>query len=222
MMLNLFTIFDPSTKFFSLNWMSTMLILMFFPQMFWLMNSRMILIFNLIFNYLYNEFKMILMFKFNLNNLIFIINLFIFLMFNNFMGLFPYIFTSSSHIVFSLWISISLWLSFMIFGWLNNFNQMLIHLVPMGTPFILMFFMIMIELLSNIIRPLTLCIRLMANMIAGHLLLTLLGNFIEKFLFIYILNLLIQLMLLFLEMMVSMIQSYVFVILMTLYLKETN
>nr|APF47551.1 ATP synthase FO subunit 6 [Hygroplitis sinica] len=222
MMLNLFSIFDPSTKFLSLNWLSTMIGLVIFPQIYWLMYSRLVLILMKLMNLLFNEFKMILNFKFNLNNLIYLLVFFLFFIFNNFMGLFPYLFTSSSHMVFSLWISLSLWFGFMMFGWFKNMNHMLIHLVPLGTPFGLMFFMVLIELLSNIIRPMTLCVRLVANMVAGHLLLTLLANFMAKFLMIYFFILIIQMMLLFLEMIVSLIQSYVFVILLILYLKETN
>nr|APF47500.1 ATP synthase FO subunit 6 [Dolichogenidea sp. n. SNS-2016] len=214
--------FDPATYLFSLNWFSSIIGLFFLPQVYWIFYSRLFYFLNNLMIILWNEFKLILIFKFNLNNLIYLMVLFIFFVFNNFMGLFPYIFTSSSHLIFSLWISLSLWLGFMIFGWFKNSMHMFIHLVPLGTPFMLMFFMVLIELLSNIIRPMTLCIRLVANMVAGHLLLTLLGNFISKFLYFYFFIFLIQMMLLFLEMVVSLIQSYVFIILLILYLKETN
>nr|APF47540.1 ATP synthase FO subunit 6 [Fornicia albalata] len=214
--------FDPVTKLFSLNWFSTLIGLMILPQIYWLYYSRVIYMMKNLLMIGWNEFKMILGNKFNMNNLIYLLVMFLFFLFNNFMGLFPYLFTSSSHLVFSLWVSLSMWLGLMLFGWLKNTMYMFIHLVPMGTPFMLMFFMVMIELLSNIIRPLTLCIRLVANMVAGHLLLTLLSNFISKFLIFYLILVLIQLMLLFLEMVVSLIQSYVFIILMILYLKETN
>nr|YP_010936694.1 ATP synthase F0 subunit 6 [Apanteles gelechiidivoris]WKW91664.1 ATP synthase F0 subunit 6 [Apanteles gelechiidivoris]WLN31482.1 ATP synthase F0 subunit 6 [Apanteles gelechiidivoris] len=222
MMLNLFSIFDPSTYFFSLNWFSSIIGLFFLPQIYWIFYSRLFYFLNNLLFILWNEFKLILNFKFNLNNLIYLMVFFIFFVFNNFMGLFPYVFTSSSHLIFSLWISLSMWLGFMIFGWVKNSTHMFIHLVPLGTPFMLMFFMVLIELLSNIIRPMTLCIRLVANMVAGHLLLTLLGNFISKFLYFYMFIFIIQIMLLFLEMVVSLIQSYVFIILLILYLKETN
>nr|YP_009728663.1 ATP synthase F0 subunit 6 [Asobara japonica]QHR84919.1 ATP synthase subunit 6 [Asobara japonica] len=222
MLLNLFTIFDPNTFILSMNWISTMLVLMIIPQMYWLFKSRfMMMLFNLLLILCY-EFKIILSMKFNLNNLIYFMVLFMYIMMNNFMGLFPYIFTSSSHLVYSMVFSLSMWLGLMLFGWLKNFNFMMAHLVPMGTPFILMFFMVFIELLSMIIRPMTLCVRLTANMIAGHLLLTLLSLFIPNSFLLYLLMLMVQLMLLLLEMSVSLIQAYVFVILMILYLKETN
>lgn len=97
------------------------------------------------------------------------------------------------------------------------------HLIPQGTPGPLIPFMVYIELISNIIRPGTLAIRLSANMIAGHLLLTLLGN-TGVSLSLLILNVLIitQILLLTLETAVAFIQSYVFAILITLYSTETN
>nr|APF47488.1 ATP synthase FO subunit 6 [Choeras grammatitergitus] len=214
--------FDPVTKIFSLNWMSSLIGLMLLPQMYWIFFSRLLFLFNNLMFFLWLEFKLILVNKFNLNNLIYLLSMFLFFVFNNFMGLFPYLFTSSSHLVFSLWISFSLWIGFMMFGWIENMFFMFVHLVPLGTPFVLMFFMVLIELLSNFIRPLTLCVRLVANMVAGHLLLTLLANFMSNFLMYYLFILVIQLMLLFLEMIVSLIQSYVFVILLILYMKETN
>nr|QTC30741.1 ATP synthase F0 subunit 6 [Psyttalia lounsburyi] len=222
MMLNLFSMFDPQILNYSLNWMSTMIILILLPQMYWMMNSRLIYLFILLFMTLWLEFKLIMKLNFNMNNLIYFILLFLFILFNNFMGLFPYIFTSSSHLVYSLIFSLSMWLGLMLFGWLKNTIYMLAHLVPQGTPFMLMFFMVFIELLSSIIRPLTLSIRLTANMIAGHLLLTLLSLYVPSSFFLYFMFLLIQLMLMLLEMAVSAIQSYVFVALMILYLKETN
>nr|AHX97849.1 ATP synthase F0 subunit 6 [Phaenocarpa sp. QL-2014] len=222
MMLNLFTIFDPNTFMFSLNWLSTIIILIIFPQIYWVMNSRFIYMLEKFMLMLWFEFKIIMKFKFNFNNLIYFMVLFLFIMMNNFMGLFSYIFTSSSHLIYSMLFALSMWIGLMIFGWVKNTIFMLAHLVPQGTPFMLMFFMVFIEMLSSIIRPLTLSVRLTANMIAGHLLLTLLSSFIPDIFIIYIMMLLIQLLLLMLEMAVSIIQSYVFVVLMILYLKETN
>nr|QWK41505.1 ATP synthase F0 subunit 6 [Fopius arisanus] len=222
MMLNLFSIFDPQTLKYSMNWLCCLIILFLIPQIYWMMMARLSFLFSLFLLMLWNEFKIIMKFKFNLNNMIYFIILFLFIMINNFMGLFPYIFTSSSHLMYSLIFALSMWLGLMLFGWFNNTIFMLIHLVPQGTPVMLMFFMVIIELLSSLIRPLTLSVRLTANMIAGHLLLTLLSSFIPSLFLMYMMVLIVQLMLLILEMAVSVIQSYVFVILMILYLKETN
>jgi len=93
--------------------------------------------------------------------------------------------------------------------------------VPQGTPPVLIPFIVLIETIRNIIRPGTLAVRLSANIIAGHLLLTLLGN-TGNSLSTFIVSLLIiaQLLLLTLETAVAVIQSYVFTILSTLYSRE--
>nr|YP_010397620.1 ATP synthase F0 subunit 6 [Galerucella nipponensis]YP_010483416.1 ATP synthase F0 subunit 6 [Galerucella birmanica]UQJ77623.1 ATP synthase F0 subunit 6 [Galerucella nipponensis]UVV35476.1 ATP synthase F0 subunit 6 [Galerucella birmanica] len=224
MMMNLFSSFDPTSNFnLSLNWLSTMIGLMIIPPMFWLIPSRLNILWNKIIMILHKEFKVLLgNYKSQGSTLIFI-SLFSIILFNNFLGLFPYIFTSTSHMTMTLSLALPLWLSFMIYGWLNNTIHMLAHLVPQGTPAILMPFMVCIETISNVIRPGTLAIRLSANMIAGHLLMTLLGN-TGPMMSIYLLNLLIivQILLLTLESAVAMIQSYVFAILSTLYSSEVN
>nr|AIW06186.1 ATP synthase F0 subunit 6 [Ideopsis vulgaris] len=224
MMANLFSIFDPSTNFFnlSLNWLSTFLGLMFIPYSFWLIPNRYYYLWNLISNKLHNEFKTLLGNNFKGSTLIFT-SLFFFILFNNFLGLFPYIFTSTSHLNMTLSISLTFWLSFMIYGWLNNTKHMFIHMIPQGTPSILMPFMVLIETISNIIRPSTLAVRLTANMIAGHLLITLLSNMGNNISSYFILLLIMaQILLLTLESAVAIIQSYVITILSTLYSKEVN
>nr|ADO60638.1 ATP synthase F0 subunit 6 [Ischalia sp. BMNH 840493] len=219
-MMNLFSSFDPSSNLnLSLNWLATILSILIIPSMFWLIPSRINMLWNKILLHLHSEFFTLL--KFNKSMTLFFISLFSFILFNNFIGLFPYIFTSSSHMVFSLSLALPIWLSLMIYGWFNNTTHMLTHLVPQGTPPILMPFMVCIETISNIIRPGTLAIRLSANMIAGHLLLTLIGNTGPN-LNIYLIQILIiiQLLLLLLEFAVAIIQSYVFAILSTLYSSE--
>nr|YP_009538017.1 ATP synthase F0 subunit 6 [Athyma disjuncta]AYN60760.1 ATP synthase subunit 6 [Athyma disjuncta] len=225
MMNNLFSIFDPSTNIFnlSINWMSTFIGLLFIPYSFWLIPNRHFIFWNFFSSKLHEEFKTLLG-KNSYNGSTFIfISLFFFILFNNFLGLFPYIFTSTSHLNMSLSLALTLWLSFMIYGWINNTQHMFIHMIPQGTPTILMPFMVLIETISNIIRPGTLAVRLTANMIAGHLLLTLLSNTgtnMNNYLLIILI--IIQIMLLFLESAVAIIQSYVITILSTLYSSEVN
>nr|YP_009142652.1 ATP synthase F0 subunit 6 [Qinlingacris taibaiensis]AKH60733.1 ATP synthase F0 subunit 6 [Qinlingacris taibaiensis] len=223
MMTNLFSTFDPSTNLFnlSLNWTSTFMGLLLIPSMFWLTSSRINIIWNKLNMTLHNEFKTLLGPKsFNGMTIIFI-SMFIMMMFNNFMGLFPYIFTSTSHLTFTFSIALPMWLSFMLFGWINNTNHMFTHLVPQGTPAALMSFMVLIETISNVIRPGTLAVRLTANMIAGHLLLTLLGNTGPSMTMNMISFLIIgQMLLMILESAVALIQAYVFSILSTLYSSE--
>lgn len=225
MIINLFSVFDPSTSIFSLsfNWLRTFIGLIVIPAYFWIIPSRPLLIWNIIINTLHKEFK-ILIGNNGLNGRTFLfINLFAIILFNNFLGLFPYIFTSSSHLTFTLALRLPLWLSFIIYGWVNNTQHMFCHLVPQGTPGILMPFIVCIETISNIIRPGTLAVRLTANIIAGHLLITLLGNTGPSLPSALISLLIItQILLLILESAVAIIQSYVFAVLATLYSREVN
>jgi F-type H+-transporting ATPase subunit a len=100
---------------------------------------------------------------------------------------------------------------------------MLAHLVPQGTPAALMAFIVVIEITRNLIRPITLCVRLTANLIAGHLLISLLGNSlmtVRKY--AAITGRVVPLVLTILESAVACIQAYVFITLITLYATEVK
>nr|UFI48269.1 ATP synthase F0 subunit 6 [Gymnosoma dolycoridis] len=225
MMTNLFSVFDPSSSIFnlSLNWTSTFLGILMIPSSYWLMPSRYHIFWITILMTLHKEFKILLSPLKNNGSTFIFVSLFSMILFNNFMGLFPYIFTSTSHLTLTLTLAMPLWLCFMMFGWINNTQHMFIHLVPQGTPTILMPFMVCIETISNLIRPGTLAVRLTANMIAGHMLLTLLGNTGPSMSMILLSILIItQIALLILESAVAIIQSYVFAVLSTLYSSEVN
>lgn len=221
---NLFSIFDTSTRLiFNLNWISSQTNLIILPIYYWLFPSKFIFLFHSIRIILFNEIKIIFHRKFNILNRIFFISQFLIILLNNILGIFPYIFTSSRHIIFSLRISLPLWIRLISFNILNSKNLIFSHIIPQGTPNLLIPFIVLIETISNIIRPFTLSIRLTANIIAGHLLLTLLSNTtLSSNLIISSIIILTQIILLSLEFSVSIIQSYVFIILRTLYLKETN
>lgn len=225
MIRNLFSIFDTNTNtVFELNWLSSFFNLLILPYSFWLFNSKFYL-FIIKFNFiLYKEIKIILFNKFNFFNTIYLTSLFFFILINNLIGLFPYIFTRSSHIIFSIRISLPLWFRLFFFRWFKNTNFIFSHIIPQRTPYILIPFIVLIETIRNIIRPRTLTIRLTANIIAGHLLLTLLRQIVNNEITIIIIIIIqfTQIILLILEFSVSIIQSYVFSILTTLYIKETN
>lgn len=225
MITNLFSVFDPSTTIFnlSLNWLRTFIGLIIIPYTFWFIPSRINIVWNNILIILHQEFKTLLGPN-RQNGCSFIfISLFSLILFNNFLGLFPYIFTSTSHLTLTLTLALPLWISFMIYGWINHTQHMFAHLVPQGTPRVLMPFIVCIETISNVIRPGTLAVRLTANIIAGHLLLTLIGN-TGNSLSSILLGLLVlgQIALLILESAVAIIQSYVFAVLSTLYSSEVN
>nr|WRY72387.1 ATP synthase F0 subunit 6 [Agnesiella irma] len=215
MMNNLFSVFDPCTGMLSMNWLSTFIFVILTPYKFWINQNKISYTLNMVSTLLNKEMSMLM--KYKGTNLI-MMSLFMLILMNNLMGLAPYVFTSSAHLTFSLAMALPLWIALMMFGWINKTNSMFCHLVPSGTPGILMPFMVMIETVSNIIRPGSLAVRLTANMIAGHLLMSLLGSNISMVVLASILIVFIFLMVF--ELAVAMIQSYVFMTLMTLYSSE--
>lgn len=225
MITNLFSVFDPSTTIFnlSLNWLSTFIGLLLIPISYWFMPSRYQIIWNNVLLTLHKEFKNLLGPSGHNGSTFIFISLFSLILFNNFIGLFPYIFTRTSHLVFTLTLALPLWISFIVYGWINHTQHIFAHLVPQGTPAVLMPFIVCIETIRNVIRPGTLAVRLTANIIAGHLLLTLIGNTGPSISYILV-SLLIagQIALLILESAVAIIQSYVFAVLRTLYSREVN
>jgi len=224
MITNLFSVFDPSAIFnLSLNWLRTFLGLLMIPSIYWLIPSRYNVFWNTILLTLHKEFKTLLGPTSKNGSTFIFISLFSLILFNNFIGLFPYIFTSTSHLTLTLSLALPLWLSFILYGWINHTQHIFAHLVPQGTPAVLIPFMVCIETIRNVIRPGTLAVRLTANIIAGHLLLTLLGNTGPSISYILVTFLLIgQIALLVLESAVAIIQSYVFAVLRTLYSREVN
>nr|YP_011010346.1 ATP synthase F0 subunit 6 [Metrocoris tigrinus]WPW46961.1 ATP synthase F0 subunit 6 [Metrocoris tigrinus] len=222
MMTNLFSTFDPSTSMnYSMNWLSTFIILMMMPYPYWMMTSRYTKMIKIMYTNMHMEFKMLLSKSEGLT--LMMTSVFMFILINNMMGLIPYIFTSSSHLIFSLTLSLPLWLSIMMFGWIKKTQHMFSHLIPTGTPGMLMPFMVCIETISNIIRPGSLAVRLTANMIAGHLLMSLLGNNTTNMEGVIVTMMMsVQMMLMLFETAVAMIQAYVFSILTTLYSSEVN
>lgn len=225
MITNLFSVFDPSSSVFnlSINWISTFLGILIIPSIYWLIPSRFHIIWYTILITLHKEFKTLLgPIGHNGSSFIFI-SLFSIILFNNFIGLFPYIFTSTSHLTLTLTLALPLWLCFIMYGWINHTQHIFAHLVPQGTPSVLIPFMVCIETIRNVIRPGTLAVRLRANIIAGHLLITLLGNTGPSLSYAIVILLIIgQIALLVLESAVAIIQSYVFAVLSTLYSREVN
>lgn len=225
MITNLFSVFDPSSRIFnfSLNWLRTFLGLIIIPSIFWLIPSRYQIIWQNILKTLHKEFTTLLGNTNHNGSTLIFISLFSIILFNNFIGLFPYVFTRTRHLTITLSAALPLWLSFIVYGWLNHTQHIFAHIVPQGTPAVLIPFIVCIETISNIIRPGTLAVRLAANIIAGHLLLTLLGNTGPSLLYATLYLLVIaQIALLVLESAVAIIQAYVFAVLRTLYSREVT
>lgn len=222
MITNLFRVFDPVTsRFLSLNWLRVSLFFILIPIIFWIIPSRYYILWETITLFIFKEFKSLIQYSFS--NIILFYSLFTYILINNFIGLFPYIFTSSRHISFRVSISLSMWIGIIIYSLVNFFNETMAHLTPMGTPSILTPFIVIIESIRLVIRPLTLAVRLRANIIAGHLLLSLLGSTGQQITFIITIIIIItgQILLFILEISVSIIQAYVFSILRVLYRSES-
>ena len=222
MIANLFSRFDPTSSIINLpfNWLSTIIGLSLLPYLYWAIPSRRYFLWNSLTTNLHSKFKNLLGPN-NHGRTIIFVSLFSLIIFNNLLGLIQYVFTRSRHLVITLSLALPLWLSFIIFGWIHHTQHIFAHLVPRGTPRALIPFIVIIETVRNVIRPGTLAVRLAANIIAGHLILTLLGNTGPlSNLYITTLVLISQVALLTLEIAVAIIQSYVFAALRTLYARE--
>nr|YP_002364473.1 ATP synthase F0 subunit 6 [Todiramphus sanctus vagans]ABY82547.1 ATP synthase subunit 6 [Todiramphus sanctus vagans] len=151
-------------------------------------------------------------------------SLMMFLLLINLLGLLPYTFTPTTQLSMNMALAFPLWLATLIIGLRNQPSISLGHLLPEGTPTPLIPALIMIETTSLLIRPLALGVRLTANLTAGHLLIQLISTASMVLLPIMpavsILTTTILLLLTILEVAVAMIQAYVFVLLLSLYLQE--
>nr|BAM75010.1 ATPase subunits 6 [Benthosema fibulatum] len=151
-------------------------------------------------------------------------SLMIFLITLNMLGLLPYTFTPTTQLSLNLGLAVPLWLATVIIGMRNQPTHALGHLLPEGTPTLLIPVLIIIETISLFIRPLALGVRLTANLTAGHLLILLIakGAFVllSTMPVVAALTSVVLLLLTLLEVAVAMIQAYVFVLLLSLYLQE--
>nr|YP_010584667.1 ATP synthase F0 subunit 6 [Neoseiulus californicus]UZU69612.1 ATP synthase F0 subunit 6 [Neoseiulus californicus]WJN56892.1 ATP synthase F0 subunit 6 [Neoseiulus californicus]WKV28862.1 ATP synthase F0 subunit 6 [Neoseiulus californicus] len=221
MMANLFSMFDPSTNIFHMNWFSLIIPLLILKNQFYKNNSRIYFLFSKLNLFIISNIKNNIIKPFYKSLLIFL-SWFSFIYLSNLLSLMPFIFAPTSHMSLTLTLSTPFWVSLMLTGWLKSPSEMFIHLVPNGTPNLLCPFMVIIETISNMIRPLTLSIRLSANMVAGHILISLLSNFLSmNTTYIFPLSLALNILTI-LETSVALIQGYVFIILMSLYLSDIN
>nr|AYD75227.1 ATP6 [Dicrurus sharpei]AYD75228.1 ATP6 [Dicrurus sharpei]AYD75251.1 ATP6 [Dicrurus sharpei] len=151
-------------------------------------------------------------------------SLMMFLLLINLLGLLPYTFTPTTQLSMNLALAFPLWLATLLTGLRNQPSISLGHLLPEGTPTPLIPALILIETISLLIRPLALGVRLTANLTAGHLLIQLISTatvaLASTMPMVSLITLLILFLLTILEVAVAMIQAYVFVLLLSLYLQE--
>nr|YP_010401784.1 ATP synthase F0 subunit 6 [Aphareus rutilans]UQU69308.1 ATP synthase F0 subunit 6 [Aphareus rutilans]WNH17647.1 ATP synthase F0 subunit 6 [Aphareus rutilans] len=178
-------------------------------------------------NWFINRFTQQLLLPLNLGGhkwALMLTSLMLFLITLNMLGLLPYTFTPTTQLSLNMGLAVPLWLATVIIGLRNQPTAALGHLLPEGTPTLLIPVLIIIETISLFIRPLALGVRLTANLTAGHLLIQLIATAAFVLLplmpTVAILTAVLLFLLTLLEVAVAMIQAYVFVLLLSLYLQE--
>ena len=156
-----------------------------------------------------------------------VFTLFMFILFANLWGMFPYFFTVTSHIVITAALAITVILTVVIYGFYRNGLKFLGLFVPHGVPGYLLPLVVLIEILSFLSRPISLSVRLFANMLAGHITLKVFASFIimlSAFGFAgwigAIIPFAMTVALTALEVLVAFLQAYVFAILTCMYLND--
>jgi F-type H+-transporting ATPase subunit a len=158
----------------------------------------------------------------------YISTLFVFILFNNLIGLIPYSFTVTSHLIVTFTLSLSIFIGVIIIGCQRHKVQMFSVFLPANTSFFLALLLVPIELISYIFKPISLGVRLFANLMAGHTLLKVIVGFSWSLLMLedllavaHIIPLVILVLLMGLELGVAMIQAYVFTVLTCIYLNDS-
>jgi F-type H+-transporting ATPase subunit a len=155
-----------------------------------------------------------------------VFSLFTFILVANLWGMFPYFFTVTSHIIVTLVLAMIVFLTVIVYGFLRNGIGFLRLFVPHGVPAVLLPLVVLIEVISFLSRPLSLSVRLFANMMAGHLTLKVFAGFVVSlgggglFAIFAPLPLIMVVALTALEFLVAFLQAYVFAILTCLYIND--
>ena len=151
----------------------------------------------------------------------FIFSLFMFVLFCNMLGMIPYSFTVTSHIIVTFILAIFIFISVTIIGFIKHGLSYLKLFVPSGVPLILMPLIVVIEIISYLSRPISLSVRLFANMMAGHTMMKVFGGFVISLGIVGgWLPLSFSVALTGLEILVAFLQAYVFAILTCIYLND--
>jgi F-type H+-transporting ATPase subunit a len=151
-----------------------------------------------------------------------IFSLFTFILICNFLGMLPYSFTATSQVAVTLSISMMCFLIITIFAIVRNGFGGFIHMfLPSGVPWWMAPVIFLIELFSFLIRPITLSVRLFANMVAGHVLLKVIAGFVISLGVLGTIPFLFSIVMTGFELFVAVLQAYIFAILVCAYLSET-
>lgn len=155
-----------------------------------------------------------------------LVTLFMFILGINLLGFFTYTFPPTTHVILTFGMAFGVWIGVMIFGFYRYRSSFFSMFMPTGAPLGLSPLLVIIEIASNISRPIALGMRLAANLTAGHILLAILADFSCKLLFysyslINLFPILIIMFMTILEVGVLVIQAYVFCLLSMIYLKDS-
>ena len=150
-----------------------------------------------------------------------IFTLFTFLLFGNMLGMLPYSFTFTSHIIVTFVLAMFIFLLVTLLGIFIHGFKFFGLFVPKGVPMLMLPLMIPIEIISYLSRPISLSVRLFANMMAGHTMLKIFAGFIVPLGIFGIAPLMVDVALTALEVLIAFLQAYVFTILTCLYLNES-
>ena len=151
----------------------------------------------------------------------FIFSLFMFVLFCNMFGMIPYTFTVTSHIIVTFILAAFIFIGVTIIGFINHGVGYLKLFVPSGVPIVLLPLIVVIEIISYLSRPISLSVRLFANMMAGHTMMKVFGGFVISLGIVGgWLPLSFSVALTGLEILVAFLQAYVFAILTCIYLND--
>lgn len=158
----------------------------------------------------------------------FISVIFTFILFGNLIGLIPYSFTVTSHVIITFTLSFSIFVGVNIIGFQRHRLNMLSLFIPSNTSFALALILVPIEFVSYLAKPISLGVRLFINLMAGHTLLKVIVGFAWSMLilenlvsFFHVVPLIVLVALMGLELGVALIQAYVFVVLTCIYLNDS-
>lgn len=150
----------------------------------------------------------------------FIFTLFMFILFGNLIGLIPYSFTFTSHIIVTFGIAMAVFVGVTIIGFIKHGWRFFGLLLPQGVPWYIAPLLVPIELLSYFTRPVSLSLRLFANMTAGHTMLKVFAGFVAAIGMFGFVPLIFVAALTGLEFLIACLQAYVFTILSCIYLND--
>ena len=228
MLVDIFSSFDDNNQVFislyGLIWLFSLVTILVFSSSYWVISPRWVSI-TMTFKDTVSS-QIFRSFGLNLGGFINVVSgLFLFLIVINLSGLIPYVFSPTSHLAVSLSLGLPLWLSLIVSAVFFNPSSVVAGLLPIGAPAPLNPFLVIIETVRIIVRPITLSVRLTANIRAGHIVLTLIGNYLTARFFLssifsMLLLITIQVFYTIFEFGISVIQAYIFCLLITLYSDE--